>query len=367
MESIFGAMPISLVIPESPDAYEQSPTGPTSRELSVMKALCILTWIFGGIVFFFGVFNCYNYLYKQEKYKMVSNCFLYAAAFMSVILDIAFAQMVPLYDYCEIWWFLTSYGAAYCNLIVGVCQAYQLSTLKNQLNCLFVFQKIMMENQSSNHESMLLSYVKNVSPHQALTSRQTHLKIYRKRMRIFKCLFVTAIVFIGLFFTTHLTLVAIVEKDADLSQCQADSYLQKGTGLTIELSYHIIRGIFLLLLNAWLISITFMTISLIRRKRSGSSQFTREIVGIAIAYWTFAVCYAGWLCLYIYEFFSYEFEKGNNGHSGGSGSVTAFRDQIQTVAYSGIAFNIVPILTLFLIHFFSYTSVANIFNIVRLD
>ena len=102
-------------------------------------------WTFGGIVFFFGLYNSYNYLWKQEKYKVVPNCILYSASLMCVALNIAFAQMVPLADYCSLWWFLTAYGAAYCNLIVGVCQAYLVSTLKNQLNCLFVFSKMITE------------------------------------------------------------------------------------------------------------------------------------------------------------------------------------------------------------------------------
>jgi len=45
----------------------------------------------------------------------------------------AFAMICPLENYCTLSWFFTSYAAAYCDLIVGICQAYLLSMLKNKL------------------------------------------------------------------------------------------------------------------------------------------------------------------------------------------------------------------------------------------
>ena len=94
---------------------------------------------FGSVLCFFGVYNVYNYLYKQEKYKMWVNTLLYIASILCVTLNMAYSLLVPISDYCNPNWFLTSYAAAYCDLIVGICQAYLLSMLKNQLKCLFQF------------------------------------------------------------------------------------------------------------------------------------------------------------------------------------------------------------------------------------
>ena len=97
-------------------------------------------WVLGVIVILFGIYNMFSYLYKLEKYKSPTNVALYVASLSSIGLNIAFAQLTPINDYCNLQWYFTAYLAAYCNLVVGVCQAYLFSSLKNQLTCLFNFQ-----------------------------------------------------------------------------------------------------------------------------------------------------------------------------------------------------------------------------------
>ena len=115
------------------------PRPPTDREHDWFLGLEITTYICGVLLFIFGCYNIYHYLYKQQKYKVYANIIIYTASMCCIMLDMAFAQIVPLTDYCRLRWWFTSYGAAYCNLVVGICQAYLLSALKNQLECLFRF------------------------------------------------------------------------------------------------------------------------------------------------------------------------------------------------------------------------------------
>ena len=91
----------------------------------------IIMLVFGSILCVFGLFNVYNYLIKQEKYKVLANTLLYISSILCVTLNMAYSLMVPFSDYCSPGWFLTSYLAAYCDLIVGICQAYLFSMLKN--------------------------------------------------------------------------------------------------------------------------------------------------------------------------------------------------------------------------------------------
>lgn len=196
---------------------------------------------------------------------------------------------------------------------------------------------------------MTQDYLARVSLDQDQTSRQTHLKIYKRRMRIFRWCFVAALIIVLGLFVTHLTFI-VVKVTSQSKDCSVDEYLI-GPGGDIDKIYHIIRGIFLILLNTWLIVATQLTFSLMRRNSTRKSEFSKEICAIGTAYWTFVACYAGWLCLYIFEALS------------SSKSESAYDDQIQTVAISGLICSITPIMILFLIHFLSYTSVSNLFKV----
>ena len=88
---------------------------------------------FGSVLIFFGSYNIYCYLIKQKKYKVWANVGLYVSALLCISLNIAFALTVPFDNYCTCVWFITAYTAAYCNLVMGLIQAYLLSTLKTQL------------------------------------------------------------------------------------------------------------------------------------------------------------------------------------------------------------------------------------------
>ena len=92
-----------------------------------------------GISLFFGFFNIYNFLYRQAKYKEITNVIIYIAAILCLVLNIAYVFIVPSDDYCTLNWFLTAYFSAYCDLIVGICQSYLLAMLNKQLQCLWEF------------------------------------------------------------------------------------------------------------------------------------------------------------------------------------------------------------------------------------
>ena len=104
---------------------------PNERQIKWITTLSVITITFGSILIFFGLFNVYNYLYKRKKYKVCANIGIYVASIACLALNIGYASLVPINDYCNLKWFLTSYTAAYCNLVLGLCQAYMLSMLKN--------------------------------------------------------------------------------------------------------------------------------------------------------------------------------------------------------------------------------------------
>ena len=62
----------------------------------------------------------------------------------------------------------------------------------------------------------------------------------------------------------------------------------------VEKVYHIVRGIFVLLIDVWLSFATFKTFSLIK-KYSQKSLFTAELRKIFISYLCFVVIYLGWI------------------------------------------------------------------------
>ena len=79
---------------------------------------------------FFGLYNAFHFLYRNKKYTSFVTWSIYVAALLCVALNMIYACYVPYESYCNIGWFLSAYGAAYCDLIVGICQAYTLSLLK---------------------------------------------------------------------------------------------------------------------------------------------------------------------------------------------------------------------------------------------
>ncbi len=91
----------------------------------------VIMMTLGSLCFLFGLYNVYNFLYRMKKYKQRTYQLIYVAALLCLALNMAFSMIVAFDDYCFIGWFITSYGAAYCNVIVGTCQAYMLSTLKS--------------------------------------------------------------------------------------------------------------------------------------------------------------------------------------------------------------------------------------------
>ena len=79
----------------------------------------------------FGFYNVYKFLYKQGKWKIYANMGIYITAIPCLGLNIAFGALIPIYEYCNLDWFLTSYLSVYFNLAAGMCQAYLLQMLKS--------------------------------------------------------------------------------------------------------------------------------------------------------------------------------------------------------------------------------------------
>ena len=87
----------------------------------------ILTFCSFGLLF--GLYNVYSFLYLRKKYKVLAKVFIYICAILCILLNGAYAIIVPISDFCNVWWFMTAYTAAYCDLGVGICQCYLLTML----------------------------------------------------------------------------------------------------------------------------------------------------------------------------------------------------------------------------------------------
>ena len=80
------------------------------------------------------------------------------------------------------------------------------------------------------------------------------------------------------------------------------------------------------------------------------------MIKIGICYWSFVIFYMAWIVFYVLEL-PYEY---NNKHDRNKDD--QYWDQVTTIGLSGFLFSCVPILMLYLIHFYSYSSVSNLFK-----
>ena len=82
------------------------------------------------------------------------------------------------------------------------------------------------------------------------------------------------------------------------------------------------------------------------------------MIKIGICYWSFVIFYMAWIVWYLLEL-PYEYNKhGKNKDR----DQDQYWDQVTTIGLSGFLFSCVPILMLYLIHFYSYSSVSNLFK-----
>ena len=323
--------------------------------------------VVGGACFLFGLYNAYNFLYRLKKHRQWANVGIYITALLCLALNITYAIIVPFDNYCNITWFVTSYGAAYCDGIVGTCQAYMLSTLKTQLTCLFNFQTACEQANNlqsidrisvSRSQQVLLNGTRNSLEQTSIREvKESWLKWSDKRMRLINIIVIVAVVFQVCMFAVHLGFIihALNElKGSD--RCLINNFFHQAEIKNIESVYHWTRCGMLALINFWLISSTFLMLQLIR-KLSQCTLFRMEFLKIGFAYWSFVFGYTAWLVFYIVES-SIEFVT--NGRTD-----DFYQDQIFSLTCSGFLFSVVPIFALFLIHFFSFSSIGALHKIAR--
>ena len=89
----------------------------------------IVIFILGTMLLLMFAINTYKYLIKQQKYKVLTISLFYIVALLSIVLIMICAYISPYTDYCALNWLLISYGVAYANLILGICQGGTLTVL----------------------------------------------------------------------------------------------------------------------------------------------------------------------------------------------------------------------------------------------
>ena len=107
----------------------------------------------------------------------------------------------------------------------------------------------------------------------------------------------------------------------------------------------------MLCLVIWLFATSYQTFSIIK-ENTENSLFKSELRKILISYFLFAFMYFGWMIKYFTDLYK-EFGVDNDG----------YRDQIQSLLFNAITFSCLPILILFVIHFYSYSSMYNIYKV----
>ena len=128
------------------------------------------------------------------------------------------------------------------------------------------------------------------------------LEKHKKKMRCSLALLNTIILLIIVMWAVHTTFIYLqISSFGNDKDCAIDKYWAQRSTQEIDLVYHCLRSVLLLLINFVLIKSTWQTHMLIR-KHSDSRLFKKELRNIWLVYWSFIVCYAGWLVLYIYQF-----------------------------------------------------------------
>ena len=161
-------------------------------------------------------------------------------------------------------------------------------------------------------------------------------------------------IIIGLYIT-HLYFVNKeineMEHEEQRQNCPTNKYFSTRQGITIEETYHGIRAFLMLCLVIWLFVTSYQTFSIIK-ENTENSLFKSELRKILISYFLFAFMYFGWMIKYFTDLYK-EFGVDNDG----------YRDQIQSLLFNAITFSCLPILILFIIHFYSYSSMYNIYKV----
>ena len=86
--------------------------------------------------------------------------------------------------------------------------------------------------------------------------------------------------------------------------CDLSSYWSQTSSQMIDSIYHVVRSIILVIINFLLIKSTWQTHKLIRQ-HSNRNLFKKELCNIWLVYWSFVICYLGWLVLYLMQFLIY--------------------------------------------------------------
>ena len=88
---------------------------------------------------------------------------------------------------------------------------------------------------------------------------------------------------------------------------------------------------------------------------SQKSLFKDELRKIVLSYWSFVIIALFWIVDYIIVY-PMDYRNDSNQLSD-----VAYHDQMLTIVLPGIVFSTLPILNLYLIHFYSYSSVSRLF------
>ena len=86
------------------------------------------------------LYNVYNYLYKQKRYKQCTISLFYVTSILILICACGYLLIIPFDCTCKWNWLLYEYGMTYFNLILGISQVGTLASLAFQLRCFFQYQ-----------------------------------------------------------------------------------------------------------------------------------------------------------------------------------------------------------------------------------
>ena len=125
------------------DLHELPPFSPDEKR--AIKITRVVVFVVGTMLLILFSVNTYKYLIKQQKYKVLTITLFYIVALISIVLVMATAYITPYYNYCKLDWLLLSYGVAYTNLLLGVCQGGTIAILGIQLQCLFTYSKSLIK------------------------------------------------------------------------------------------------------------------------------------------------------------------------------------------------------------------------------
>ena len=109
----------------------------SDTEWSIIVALQVIIFAFGGITTILLLINFYKYLIKAKRYKEITICLFYLNATLILTFVLIDVQDSPSTNFCAYRLIVSEYGSMVLFLNLGICWSATITNLCIHLDSLF--------------------------------------------------------------------------------------------------------------------------------------------------------------------------------------------------------------------------------------